>query len=511
MSKALKRDLGHMEANADPKFKQHFIEVQDLKSILDDDSDIVFGLKGSGKSALCRALNELKSDEFLVSKIINLDNLSFTQIHTALVNLKSTTHKELTRLSSHTWRNVLLLYSLEAYASILPNDHPFNVKTIELIQTNRYSNPKSNSRILSFIQNLIKRISDLGFETKEDSPIGLTHSQYEELDKKFDSQLLDLFEEFKRITEGVDKKILICLDGFDSIIDHSEESRKAIFSGLEDAIYKNAKDSSISKSFAYKAFLPRELTDGVRNSHFDSDKFIFNRHYLGWSSDEFKQLLVKRLKPYSKTKTENFDVIWDEHMPKKIKNSVHIIEEDSFEYILRHTLYRPRHLLIHLQYIFNEWDKNHTTYKVDPSYVPKIVKETNKKLAELISVELEYAIPGITLFLHSWNSISCTVSFEYFVNRMNRMFGILDLAASKVMFDKLYNIGIIGYFKNSDMKIKPIQYMPCTFAYTNGGIGKRFIFNSMEPNDIVALSPIFLEYCGCKYAEYGYVCQKILD
>tara|TARA_R110001599_G_scaffold3619_2_gene19958 strand:- start:1998 stop:3524 length:1527 start_codon:yes stop_codon:yes gene_type:complete len=508
MSRKYKRDLGAMEAHSDPKFKQHFIEVQDLLSILDDDSDIVFGLKGSGKSALCRALHELKKDEFLATKIINLDDLSFTQIHQALVSLQATTHKELIKLSSMTWRNVLLIYSIEAYVDTLDKNDSLRTEVDSLLSRKSYKNHKSNSRVLSFIQNLISRIAELGFDSSEDSVLSLNKMQLDELDKPFDGELVSTFEVILDKLAGEPKKVLICLDGFDSIIDHSEESRKAIFSGLVDAIYKNAKDNSINHNFVYKAFLPRELTDGVRNSHFDSDKFIFNRHYLGWTSNEFKKLISKRIKPYCKAKNNDFDSLWDEHMPKKIKNSVHGVEENTFEYILRHTLYRPRHLLIHLQYIFDEWDKNNHQYKVDPSSIPKIVSRTNKKLAELISGELEYAIPGITQFLHSWNSISCTVTFEMFVKRMNRLFGLTDLSETRELFDKLFNIGILGYFKKAEFTNKSNDKMSCVFAYSNGDLGKRLIYNSLESDDIIALSPIFQEYCGCNYAKYGYICQK---
>jgi len=502
-----RRDLGSMEANSDPNFKRHFIEVQDLESILDIDSDIVFGLKGSGKSALCRALNEIKCNDFLSTNIINLDSLSFTQIHAALRSLHATTQKELIKLSSHTWRNVLLIYSLETYARILRNEDALKIEIENLVKSRKYTNPQSNSRILTYIENLIDRIANLGFQD-ESSRLGLTKSQFDELDKTFDDELLDLFNRTSKAMGQESKKILICLDGFDSVIDHSVESRKAIFSGLVDAIYKNAKDPKINNLFCYKAFLPRELTDGVKTSHFDSDKFIRNRHYLGWSIEEFKYLTVNRLKPYSKANSNDFDSIWREHMPEKIKNSVHSIEENTFEYILRHTLYRPRHLLIQLQFIFDDWDRRNQRKRVDPSLIPKIVSRTNKKLAELISAELEYAIPGITQFLHSWSGISSTIVASTFINRMNRIFNLRDKNEERALFDKLFNIGIIGYFKKNNMQNKPRNKMPCTFAYTKGDLGKRFIYNSIENDDIIALSPIFQEYCGCNYSEYGFVFQK---
>src|SRR4051794_20003857 len=94
-----KRDLGAMEAQKDKNFENHFIEVQNLQKIIDSDSDIVYGLKGSGKTALCRALTEINKEYYLATKLINLDSISFLQIHTALKALKDTTNKEVVNIA----------------------------------------------------------------------------------------------------------------------------------------------------------------------------------------------------------------------------------------------------------------------------------------------------------------------------------------------------------------------------------------------------------------------------
>jgi hypothetical protein len=507
MSSHSKRNLGAMEAQKDNNFENHFIEVQNLEKIIDNDSDIIYGLKGSGKTALCRALTELNKDIFFTTKLINLDSISFSQIHSALEALRSTTNKEVVNLASKTWHNVLLIYGIETYAESLPDNDDLKNKINAFVKKKKYTNTKSNNRIHTFLQNLIIKIRDLGFSSTDESPLGLTSGQFEEIDKTFDDELYELILESKKSLSHQNKKILLCLDGFDSIIDHTEESRKAIFSGLVDAIYKCSKDTFISDNFCFKAFLPRELTEDVRMIHFDADKFIFNSHYLNWAKREFEELLIKRLTPYSRTKSKSFTDIWNEHFPEKIYNSVHSTEENTFDYILRHTLYRPRHLLIHLQYIIDEWDLKYTSQKIHPSSIPKIVCQTNSKLSELISAELEYAINGITQFLHSFNSVSCTTEFSFFTSRMRKMFGIDTRENERKLFDKLYNIGIIGYYKKADLAKKKTNTMGCSFAYSSS-LNNRQIFNSLDDEDIVVLSPIFQEYCGCDYSNYGIIYQK---
>ncbi len=502
-----KRDLGSLEAQKDTNFENHFIEAQNLEKIIDDDSDIIYGLKGSGKTALCRALTELNKEKFLVTKFINLDSISFLQIHSALKALNETTNKEIINLSSKTWHNVLLLYSIEAFATILPDSDNLKDQIDNFVSKKLYKNKESNNRLFSFIEGLIQKIRDLGISTDDEAPLGLTRSQFEEINKEFDDELYELIKLCNQKLTYQTKKILVCLDGFDSIIDHSEESRMAIFSGLVDSIYKCSKDNFINTYFCFKAFLPRELTSDIRIRHFDADKFIFNNHTLNWTLTEFKELLKKRMASFSKTKSSNFLDIWYEHFPEKVYNSVHSVEENTLEYILRHTLYRPRHLLIQVQYLLDEWDSKYTSIRIDPSFIPKIVCQTNSILAELIATELEYAISGITPFLFSFHSVSSTMDFKYFKERMKRMFGLQTIDEERALFDKLFNIGIVGFFKKGDLKKKLNNSIGCYFSYSSGQASRK-VYNSLDNEDIIVLSPVFQEYCGCDYSQYGFIFQK---
>jgi hypothetical protein len=67
-----KRFLGVLDAQADPDFKSHFIESNDLKRILSEESDVIYGSKGVGKTALRRALVELKESYFYTTKTFGL-------------------------------------------------------------------------------------------------------------------------------------------------------------------------------------------------------------------------------------------------------------------------------------------------------------------------------------------------------------------------------------------------------------------------------------------------------
>ena len=307
MARKQRRYLGDLDAATDGHFKDHFVESLDLKRILTNRSDIVYGSKGVGKTALRRALAELNQQFYFTTTTLDLDQISFSQVHAALSKLKDTTHTEITTLARNTWRNVLAIYCLEAVANLLPNS---NLKgdIDKLVSDEGFQGVNSNNRLLSQIERFLIRIAELGCADNTPTPLGLTMSQRTVVNSfPSNPEVLRLLQECAEVVEASDKCVLVCIDGFDSIVDHSRESRKAIFAGLIDAIHKCSKDSLLDKSFCYKAFLPQELADDADTVVWDADKFILNTHYLRWSVREIRQLLLRRLRRYAKAKSNEFE------------------------------------------------------------------------------------------------------------------------------------------------------------------------------------------------------------
>ena len=169
MPNRFKRDFGAIDAHKDDNFENHFIEVQSLEKIIDDDSDIIYGLKGSGKTALCRALTEIHQNKYHTTKVIDLDNISFSQIHAALEKFRITSNKEVVKLASNTWRNVLLLYALEAISEKELANSPLRRKIEILLTKGHYLSPKTNNRLIAFIQNLLTRVKNIGLAEPENN------------------------------------------------------------------------------------------------------------------------------------------------------------------------------------------------------------------------------------------------------------------------------------------------------------------------------------------------------
>jgi len=496
-----RRFLGNLDAASDKRFEDHFIDSLDLARIDSRHSDIVYGSKGAGKTALRRALTELKKPKFYTTKTINLDQISFSEVHVALSILKESSSIEIATLARNIWCNVLAMYCLEAVAESLDHGHGLKREITELLHKENFLEDDSNNRLIGFIERLFIKIANSSLEKAIPSPLGLSKEQRHLINSFPSSPIVkNLLEKSSGWISATNKVALICLDGFDSIVDHTPESRKAIFAGLIDAIHKCSRDPLLADAFCFKAFLPQELTDTAHTIIWDEDKFIQRSHYLRWSASDFEKFLRARLAPYAKTKSIDFIDIWQDFMPDKVHNDSHRIDEPSLGYILRHTLYRPRQILAHLQEILDCWDEVSNKFKIDPSFIPPIVAKTNHKLAGSVVNQLEVTYPGLSIFMQSWSGSPNVVSVREFHARMKRF---LQYSGSETnsIFDVLFNFGVFGISRKSNTS-RGMQQTRFRFA---------FVGNSMIPNihavvdefDLLAFSPMFHEYCGCIPSKYG--------
>lgn len=408
---------------------------------------------------------------------------------------------EVTTLARNTWRNVLGMYCMEAVSERLDVKDPLRLEIGALLENEGFGKVDSNNRFIGQIERILIRIAEAGLEAQVPTPLGLT-SRQRQVANTFPSspEAEALLVQCSQRCEGT---VLICVDGFDSIVDHTAESRKAIFAGLIDAIQKSSRDPLLAKTFCFKAFLPQELADDAHASLWDSDKHLLHTHYLRWVESDFQAFLKRRLLPYSRTKSGHFADVWHECMPEKIRNDTHKIDELSFNYILRHTLYRPRQVLTHIQKILDKWDEVSEAVRVDPTFIPQVVAATNYDLARSVVNQLEIKHPGLGIFMQSWNGLDSTMPVGEFKERVRRLFGLQSPQEVGPIFDDFFNFGIFGIAPRSQVS-KQAQRT----AFKFGFVGDRMLRNvhaTVEASDFLAIGPMFHEYCGSAPSAYGAV------
>lgn len=502
MSVAESRFLGAVSAEKDERFEDHFVASIDLTRLLRPQSDLIYGSKGVGKTALRRALAELNRSHFYTTKTINLDSLSFVQVHSALNEIGKASKAEVLALARNMWQNVLVLYALEAVAECLPVQHPLKARIEDCFRSLEDTDADPSSRLVAYLDRLMIRFGELGLDQTGSTTLGVSRKSVSLL-KEFpsDTRVKGLLEETRALIAPSGKVVLVCLDGFDEIVDRTPDARTAIFAGLIAAIFKLMQDVELSHLFAFKAFLPQELTGSAHVMIWEADKYLRNAHYLRWSEDDFEAFLRKRLVAHSKTRSSHFLDVWHDFMPDKIRNDDHKIDEPSFNYLLRHTLYRPRQILLHVQEILDLWDQRSEKFRVDPSFIPAVVASMNQKIAQTVVNQLELDYQGLNSFMKSWRGHTTTATVGEFQERIRRVFGIAENHRVYEFFDTLFNFGIFGIAERRDL-VSGAPQARFRFDYVGDGLTPGVHF-SVDDKDIIAFSPMFREFCGCITSEFG--------
>lgn len=497
-----RRYLGHPDADRDAHFAEHFISSRELRKLSTADSDVVFGAKGVGKTALRRALTEIQGSLYQSHRTVSLDAVSFTQVHEALKELRDTSRAELATLARNLWQNVLAIFCLEATLASLPPNTKLEIEIETFLDEESIRNINPNQQILGIVDRILSLVAELALESQDSGALGLSRKQRQILNEfPYRARLLELLLDCVGEINRTPKNIALCLDGFDSIVDHTPEARRAIFAGLIDAIHKMSLDPRLGGAFCFKAFLPQELADVARSLNWDADKHLAHTHFIYWGQSELQKFIAKRLAPHSRTKSSDFSNIWHEVFPEKVRNSVHKLDENTFAYIVRHTLHRPRQLLEHVQTLLDEWDETNESLRIDPTFIPGVVAKTCKTLADLTTKQLETALPGTQAFVYSWRGQANCLPLAAVRSRIGKFYGCAsDVEVNRVL-DFLFDFGVFGIASRQKLVSGSQASM---FAF--GSLSEHLsagMHGLIEDDDVVALSPMFHNYCDASPSEYG--------
>lgn len=500
------RYLGDPDAKTDEHFREHFVNSDEAKAQLRHDFRITFGTKGSGKTALRRALTDIHSDRYAATYVIDLDDLEFGQIYGQIQSLRGTSGTNEAQLASTLWRNVIATYCIEAALQV--DGMPIETKS----QINSFLDgkgykqaPTAHFRLLHHADVIFKTVAELGnrdASRHSGATQSLTPSQLSALIR------FPTFDELPHLTKEVataishgGKKVCICIDGLDSIVEQTHERRTYLFAGLVNAAYKLFVDPELSKGFALKLFLPEEFASDARRVIWDQDKIHRFSELLHWTPKEFRAFIYKRLIPHSKSKSADFSTVWHEHFPEKIRNEHHKVDEPSLTYILRHTLYRPRQVLFHLQEIIEKWEAQSSTFRIDRTFVPSVVSRTNWRMAQQVVDSLQQTHPHLESLLKSFGGFECVLPTREVADRVKKMTPFQEVADVK---RHLHELIAWGFFGVADTHA-PSQGFH--FSYSDPHTINHF----PQDDTLLAMSPMFAEFCGTRPSKFGPVVPRTVQ
>lgn len=495
----------------DSRFSDKWTEPDDIKICLSGGKWLISGEKGSGKSAIRRALTEIYGDRYLAAPVVDFNDITFRLLYEHLVALANTTKLSKTATLSHFWQYALIIELIvaasnkmpERYADLLANipaaraTVPLNERLMRLLEeawnkiddftgmkAGRQLDPQPQKANLIMSQGLTAKLLN------QLSRFPLGH-EYDKIKQSF----------FRRIEENGDRLVLV-LDGFDRLKNDATNSNatKLIFASLVDAVQAIHSDRNLPESLELKAFIPhdRYLALPLR----DSDKVDTMHAAIRWTRSSLKEFLKRRLELTPKLVQGNFGALWRQVLPEQTVNSHYRTEEDTFDYIARHTMFRPRQVQIHLEHLGSE----HPDKNIDPSMIPRAISESSKKIAKYFIDEFITDHPNLGRFVSSFHRKDNVFEYRYFKAVVADKFSSKDnglILEDKV--DTLYAMGMFGVFNFIEPGVDVGDiYCPPTKESRRHFVDFFFknphpsISGTLQDDSLIGFHPVFADYSSLR-------------
>jgi hypothetical protein len=308
-----------------------------------------------------------------------------------------------------------------------------------------------------------------------------------------------------------DHSVLVQLDGFDLLrteaagnsFDAAQDSVQLIFSTLVTAIQQTRMDSGRAAGMRIKAFIPHDRF--VNLSLRDSDKVSAYHSPIRWNPITLKDFLDKRMRASGNLSKSNFEQNWREIVPETVMSPYHGIEENSFDFILRHTCWRPRQMLIYLNRLAQKFDGE----AVQPKSVPRVIAETSQEIAKYLVDEYCLNIPHLEKLIRSLKGKSNVLTYAELRGHIHSFIGRDRGESSGYDMDDemnaMYSACIFGIIEHIDDDAPLVEhYYPpvksgkpyhVNFSYKEPEIN---VASSLKDEDMVVLHPCLVEYANLK-------------
>lgn len=321
------------------------------------------------------------------------------------------------------------------------------------------------------------------------------------------------------------KVAILFLDEFDIIIDLFKSSvsnrfffHQTIATSLLEIAYNGhlaSDDASISFpniNVQLKILFPEDLYSMLS----PRDKQKYDRHAikLRWSSNDLRVFLDKRLRvflPDRLIKKESGTFIWNILFNKKIDNSFFSISEAPVDYIIRHTLFKPRdiqQICISITEEFIEKRNIRTqeqffkSLPIDEDSIKDGVKKGSQQIIEYLITEFDtFNLKKILGILKNKNNIMKYVDLYNLLSKEGFSLGELTLTD---IINRMWEIGIIGIIKEGQHEI-PEAYRQHKVFKDSQNIYHVSLFSfswrnetEFSTDDKIVIAPLFFDYLDLK-------------
>ena len=429
----------------DPNFEKKFVRPNQVEQALHQDNWIVTGTKGSGKTAILKhfAIVDVHDGPSNSIAAINFDNSNFEALYQHIKSLVAVTKVDPLICLSSFWQFFIISEGARALVRDNPDDEDVRHIAIPFISDEKKSTPFD--QLLAQLSKLWGTVDEITSPTEVERilPANLISRLAEgALTSEFKSHRSALVEWLQ-----LNKRSLrVVLDGFDRVRmqGHSKESLSIVFGSLMDAVYQTRLLFGALSVISIKALLPYDRVQRI--DHRDRVKIDGISCLLSWDYESLQEFLLARLKLDARLRnSQSFDLAWREVMPVTITNGTYQVSENCYEYILRHTMYVPRHF----QVILSKLCEVTSGRTIAPADIPKCVRECETKLYQYWIDEYHGDCADLLAFCKSFLGKPNVLPFPDFRNLVEKSLDLLDPAwKPEDAIDWLYSASFFGVVHN---------------------------------------------------------------
>jgi ABC-type oligopeptide transport system ATPase subunit len=485
-----------------------FVKTYSYKEVKNQKTFFVIGRKGSGKSTISELIEKLNHSRYKGRIVITADKINLSALY-ALYNtdrIHSDTINAITKLACFrfAWELFFIICCMEILINLdAVNDlSGFQQEKIRSIRK-KITDLKSPWASNSDNQGAYNAYFFLSFSAVFDFfeyCVGESRSTqnyfFSDIQGLFNnrSRFLNfvlgetVVNDFYEILTKCRKKFLITLDGFDTsfdtfrrdnvhnpsdlnkIVEFEIEWLRSLLLLVLDIQSNNDPKNHLYNLIDFCITVPKDRFYEVKKSERDSYRYHNRYSTLDWSGIELAILLRKRLERLSKCKTdkglrpaERLDSILRDHfnhIPANISLDFNGMsyKVPLFMYILRHSSWRPREILLYyVTIIAVSKDLKDKRRKVTPEIIRRAIKETTPKIIESEFINEFETIINIREIINSFTNQRQYLSFaevKLILDRSN--FKLVSIHKDDVTTEQkiefLYEIGFIGYLVTPKIK-----------------------------------------------------------
>ncbi len=371
-------------------FEKAFCDPRNVVSeLLDSYYFLLLGRKGVGKSAFSSRIQYLsKKNEELYAIPMNLNDFEFsTFAKTSIDSDVSGTQKY-----KSSWDFLLLLSIYKVIFNQLQITEIEEVnKIIFLLDKMGFSLDSGFKADVTKLSKLKVGASILVFDVAFEKEFSIQPKSYLERISVMSERMLKVLSDI----EMNGRRISIIIDGFDDILRYKKDKMEIIASLIRSTDYINDKLLQNGKKIKILLLIREDLISMVTDP--DLNKIIHDGAItINWANrlDDLKKLINLRFEASGMSKRDS-EMCWTSIFPNKIKN------KDSWNYVLDHTLYKPRDILQFLKYCQKEYPNNEKLTLSETQIVLKcysneyFIEEMKNELAGFIDDETIISLPSI--------------------------------------------------------------------------------------------------------------------